>query len=290
MSVFTIKIILVIFMFGDHLAAALVYSDIISPELIILLRSAGRFVFPVYAYLVANGFHHSKDRKKYLNNLIIFAALSQIPFLMLVSKAPFGVPISMAFNISFSVTSLLQYFLVCIFLLFCYYLFISKKLLDLAFTSISLALAALTLSVSGGRFYASDLNVLYTFAVAVVLMMTIEVYKKNSLSMLIALLASIASALCLLYLGLYSDYNLLGVALVVFIHMLGLEKINSIIAVGIFCLIHYVGNSLFLPLSLISVVIIFLYNGKKGYHLNKYFFYAFYPVHLLAIGIFRFFG
>ena len=41
-------------------------------------------------------------------------------------------------------------------------------------------------------------------------------------------------------------------------------------------------------LSIISLIFIFTYNGKKGKNL-KYFFYAFYPVHLLVIGLIKIF-
>ena len=36
-------------------------------------------------------------------------------------------------------------------------------------------------------------------------------------------------------------------------------------------------------LALISLIPIFLYNGEKGFKMNKYFFYAFYPAHMLIL-------
>ena len=61
-------------MFLDHLAAVFL-ADGSSAYLI--LRGIGRIAFPIYCFLLAEGFVYTKNRKKYAASLAIFAVISQ---------------------------------------------------------------------------------------------------------------------------------------------------------------------------------------------------------------------
>ena len=73
MSVFDLKLIAILFMLLDHIAAYL-FPDLVG------LRIVGRLSFPLFGWLIANGYRHTSDVNRYLIRLLIFAFISQIPF------------------------------------------------------------------------------------------------------------------------------------------------------------------------------------------------------------------
>jgi hypothetical protein len=46
------------------------------------MRIIGRIAFPIYAYLIVQGYHYTSSLKKYFIRLVILFALSQIPFML----------------------------------------------------------------------------------------------------------------------------------------------------------------------------------------------------------------
>lgn len=93
MTNFQIKIIAAITMLIDHVGVAFH-----SPTLNLLrLRQVGRISFPLFVFLVIEACLHTKDIKRYMGRLFLFAFISQIPFAWLA-----GVPVFSHLNIFFT--------------------------------------------------------------------------------------------------------------------------------------------------------------------------------------------
>lgn len=76
LSLFTLKLIVMAAMLCDHIGA------LFFPDLLVL-HCIGRLAFPVYCFLIANGFFHTHSKSVYLARLIGLACLSQIPFTLM---------------------------------------------------------------------------------------------------------------------------------------------------------------------------------------------------------------
>ena len=82
-----LKIIAIVTMLIDHIAATVIirilkfggYNDGLY-QLYRVMRNIGRIAFPIFCFLLVEGFMHTRDREKYALRLGCFAAVSEIPF------------------------------------------------------------------------------------------------------------------------------------------------------------------------------------------------------------------
>ena len=76
MSIFIIKIIACLTMCVDHIKYAI---PILSNP---TTKFIGRISFPLFAFLLSEGYVNTSDLKKYYKRLIVFGIISQIPFML----------------------------------------------------------------------------------------------------------------------------------------------------------------------------------------------------------------
>ena len=77
-----LKILAVVFMILDHTRVAVVDGNM-------WMNYIGRLSFPIFAFLISEGFIHTSNFKKYLLRLTAFAVISEIPFNVFCSSKTF---------------------------------------------------------------------------------------------------------------------------------------------------------------------------------------------------------
>lgn len=80
----SLHILAMLFMLCDHTCAALAFRYR-------WLTCIGRISFPIFAFLIVEGFFHTSNFKKYLGRLFIFALISEIPFDIMYSGTIFSI-------------------------------------------------------------------------------------------------------------------------------------------------------------------------------------------------------
>ena len=225
LSAGTLKLIAIVTMLIDHFAAG-VYAKLYNcgylyrhgmmwhaADIYQICRNIGRFAFPIYCFLLVEGFYHTKSRIKYLRNLVIFALISEIPF-------------------------------------------------DL---------------VLMGGIGLTGQNVFFALAISLAGIWSIAKVKErfvNDPTISAVLQCGIIITACFTAHILNTDYSYYGVVLVMIFYY---YRKNRFLA----CLVGYVWF-LFEPWCFPAFIVLLFYNGKRGFNL-KYFFYAFYPGHLLLL-------
>lgn len=86
----TIKIIAMVLMAIDHIGCGIIEPLYLtatdySKSVVIyrynqVFRGLGRIAFPIFCYQLVEGFFYTKNRAKYIRNILLFALISEIPF------------------------------------------------------------------------------------------------------------------------------------------------------------------------------------------------------------------
>lgn len=210
---FQLKWIAIVTMVIDHVGAVLF------PQMI-GFRIIGRISFPIFCFLLVEGFFHTHDIYRYMTRLGMFALISEIPY-------------------------------------------------DLAFHGRVLELR--------GQ------NVFFTLFLGVLLMYLLEKRAGTTLNIIYILMVMWAAA------TFHTDYSYRGIVLILIYYMFH-NRIDVAIAIGaLWNILLYMNikNLAVMPVQycgILASVPIMMYDGERGPKL-KYFFYLFYPVHLLLLHI-----
>ena len=103
-----LKTIACITMLVDHIGASCIEAGILTPGLDVgtlsqdtlsayplyrldmVLRFTGRLAFPLFCFLLVEGFIHTHDVKRYVQRLVLFGLVSEVPFDLAFFRTPFA--------------------------------------------------------------------------------------------------------------------------------------------------------------------------------------------------------
>lgn len=263
----TLKLIAVITMFIDHTGATVLRTILRHPSVSSsqtlhafwqtvynCSRSIGRFAFPIFCFLIVEGFQHTRNAGKYALRLLLFALLSEIPF-DLALKGSWYYPAKQ--NVYFTLLIGL-----------------------LVLMSASWCSGHIRKFFSEKPFLASLQNSKKPDSSKKGSDIPAEAGGKRML--LFADFCSLAVSIVLLLAGMYlanridTDYNYKGVFLIAILYFTRHARLPQ-------CLTGALAVAWETPAPL-GFLPVFFYNGNRGFSM-KYFFYWFYPLHLLLLHV-----
>jgi len=229
-----LHVMAMLFMLSDHLWATVI------PWQANWMTCVGRLAFPIFAFMTVEGFFYTKNLKRYMGRMLLFAIISEIPF---------------------------------------------------------------NLMTSGSFIYPFHQNVLWTFLLGLLLMNLNEKAKKTG-KLWLQVLTAMGTFLLGTIVGMitFVDYMHYGIWMIlVFYFFRGRQWWNYVCQFVLLAYINYsirglsydvtlFGTVVWFPqqcFALLALIPIWLYRGKQGPH-NKflqYTYYAFYPLHLLILGL-----
>ena len=282
----------------DHINKALIWPNLEGGGGLSLISSIfdviGRIAFPLFSFFVVEGFFRTHDKKKYLINLIFFAFISEVPYDMFSSKVILEFRLN---NVLFS----LALSLITIWILDEFRKRYEDKL-GKFWLLISIPLLIIMYFVS--NIVSGD----YDFHAIITAFVFYLLYNRPVAGAVIAYLTIVKEVWSILeFRKRYEDklgkfWLLISIPLLIIMYFVsnivsGDYDFHAIITAFVFYLLYNrpVAGAVIAYLTIVKEVwsilgfgLTILYNGEKGRQ-NKIFNYLFYPVHLLILGLLRFY-
>jgi len=281
MTVFSLKIIAIAAMLCDHMGWWLYLEGHIANDVYIIMRSIGRMAFPIFCFLIANGYEHSSDKRRYLTRLIGFAAISQLPFTLVFTANNYPAKLG---SLSFEAPSI-GFILLGVLLGILWHRFVAADKTALL-APLALLLGLSTLRLGEVYLLRPDMNVFYTLAFALAVICVLHSAKHSSRDRAYYGKAA-ALAITLLLIWDRADYGLDGMLLIVLLWLFGKERAKQLFMLILWCLLHYppwLANPSYFICAALATVPLYFYNGRLGKPM-KTAFYLVYPLHLSVLGI-----
>lgn len=222
-----IKYVAMLVMFLNHVSYVFLERGTILHE---VFEDVGYFTAITMCYFLVEGYEYTRSKKKYALRLLLFAFISEVPFVL-----AFRVPV---LNMLFT-------------LFFCFLILVTlERIQNKALQTFIVVLLVFVTTFCDWPLMAAIFTILFVN------------FKDSRRKMVVSYLAAFVMF------ALFNSMNYIGVE--------GYSVSDVIL--------HSVLSAI--PLLVSGVVILYMYNGKraeKGRNFSKWFFYIFYPGHLLVL-------
>lgn len=287
MSAFVLKLIAVVSMLIDHAAYSLFLAGVFTGRGYVYMRAVGRIAFPIFAYMIVNGFEKTHDVRRYFSRLALFAVISQPVYRLAFTAANCGAQALTGGGITLSLTAA-NITAPCLAALIAaaYLIFACRGRVDLSLLWVcaALVLPYVRLEVFGITLLGGKLNVFYTLAIGLALIAALDALRRarggkgELFRALMLLLAALAAALLLQK---TADYGWMGLALIAALYLARSRRVYQAGVIVLWCVCEYavMQSSWFFALyAMLAAVPVLLYSGRLGARMRG--FYLVYPVHL----------
>ena len=268
MSAFLLKLIALISMMIDHVGV--VYQPLFDFS---LYRYIGRIAFPIFVFFVAEGCRRTSNLGKFVLRLGAFALISEIPFTLALApmdRTPNSLFDLGAYNLFSNQNVFFTFFLGTV----CVYLY--QKFRD-GLTQLLCIILIPFIVYLGSRLNTDfgSTGVLFVFILYIMPYSDQEDGKPIQLSA-VGKTMRIAALFCMLFFLYIIDRG-------------NFNPIRDIIGTyGVSYLVEMEPDIQFMLYSCIALVMLAFYNNKRG-RPQRWLFYAFYPFHLIVLGLIRYF-
>ena len=287
MSAFVLKLIAVVSMLIDHAAYSLFLAGVFTGRGYVYMRAVGRIAFPIFAYMIVNGFEKTHDVRRYFSRLALFAVISQPVYRLAFTAANYGAQVLTGGGITLSLTAA-NITAPCLAALIAaaYLIFACRGRVDLSLLWVcaALVLPYVRLEVFGVTLLGGKLNVFYTLAIGLALIAALDALRRargDRRELLCALMLLLAALSAALLLQKSADYGWMGLALIAALYLARSRRVYQAGVIVLWCVFEYavMQSSWFFALyAMLAAVPVLLYSGRLGPRMRG--FYLVYPVHL----------